>query len=43
MEVEYDADEAKYDVSFKAGGYEYDYEVDAYTGAIIKAEKESDD
>ena len=43
LEVEYDADDGDYDVSFKAGGYEYDYEIDAYSGAIIKADKEVDD
>ena len=43
LEVEYDRDDATYDVSFKSGGYEYDYEINAYTGAIIKSEKERDD
>ena len=32
-----------YDVEFKAGGYEYDYEINAATGDIIKNEKERDD
>lgn len=31
-----------YEIEFKAGGYEYDYEVDAIGGGIIKSEKESD-
>ena len=32
-----------YEVEFKSAGYEYDYEIDAKTGEILKAEKESDD
>ena len=32
-----------YEVEFKSAGCEYDYEIDAKTGNIIKAEKESDD
>jgi uncharacterized membrane protein YkoI len=32
-----------YEVDFYAGGYEYDYEIDAVTGAILEAEKEVDD
>ena len=43
MEVEYDEEDGAYEVSFKHGGYEYDYEIDGYTGAIIKSEKEIDD
>ena len=30
-------------MEFKSAGYEYDYEIDAKTGEILKAEKESDD
>ena len=29
-----------YDIEFDAGGYEYDYEVDAKTGEIVKFDKE---
>lgn len=32
-----------YEIDFKAGDYEYDYEINAITGAIIKHEKEIDD
>ncbi len=31
-----------YEISFDAGGYEYDYEVDAITGSILKYDKERD-
>ncbi len=32
-----------YEVEFKAGGREYEYEIDAYTGQILKADIEADD
>ena len=32
-----------YEIEFKAGGYEYDYEINASTGAVLKGEKETDD
>ena len=32
-----------YEIEFKYGGYEYDYEIDAANGAIIKSEKDLDD
>ncbi|MBR4435685.1 MAG: PepSY domain-containing protein [Clostridia bacterium] len=32
-----------YDVEFKANGYEYDIEINALTGAVMKFEKEIDD
>ena len=31
-----------YDVSFDAEGYDYDYEIDAYTGEILRSDKEWD-
>lgn len=31
-----------YEIEFKANGYEFDYEVDALDGIVIKSEKESD-
>lgn len=31
-----------YEISFKANGYEYDYEIDAATGTILDWEKEKD-
>ncbi len=45
LECEYDVDNgvAKYEVSFKAKGIEYDYEIDANSGDFIKVEKEIDD
>lgn len=32
-----------YEVDFKAAGFEYDYDIDAVTGAVVKSEKEVDD
>ena len=32
-----------YEIEFKSGRYEYDYELDAKSGKIIKSEKEFDD
>ena len=32
-----------YEIDFKAGGYEYSYEINALTGKIIRHEKEHDD
>lgn len=42
VEVKFDFDDgiAKYEVEFYSGNYEYDYEIDALTGSILKAEKE---
>ena len=31
-----------YEISFQSGGYEYDYEIDAASGAVLKSEKERD-
>ena len=44
LEVELDRDDGKlhYDVDFEADGYDYDYEIDAATGKILKSEKERD-
>ncbi|MBQ5951276.1 MAG: PepSY domain-containing protein [Lachnospiraceae bacterium] len=45
LEIELDREPTgdHYDVDFKAGGYEYSYEIDAYKGTVLKAEKELDD
>lgn len=45
LEVELDQDDptVHYDVDFKAGGNEYDYEIDAATGDILKSNSEVDD
>lgn len=44
LEVDDDLDDhtPKYEVEFKAGGMEYEYEIDAYTGAVLKVEKDHD-
>lgn len=44
LEAEYDWDDGRmvYEVEFRAGGREYEYEIDALTGAIIKYESEAD-
>ena len=45
LEVELDLDDAvvHYDVNFKQGGWEYDYDIDATSGAILTATSEIDD
>ncbi len=45
LKAEYDGDDKvpHYDIEFKNGGYEYEYEINAETGKIIKSEKEKDD
>ena len=45
LKSELDLDDATihYDVDFKANGMEYDYDIDAMTGAIITAHSEVDD
>lgn len=41
--LDWDFDLRVYEIEFKAGGFAYSYEIHAYTGAILKAEKESID
>ena len=45
LEAELDLDDAvvHYDVEFKQGGMEYDYDIDAVTGEILEAHSEVDD
>lgn len=45
LHTEYDVDDGvpEYDVDFHADGFEYDYEIHAETGAVLRAEKEVDD
>ena len=45
LEVELDLDSAvvHYDINFKQGGWEYDYDIDATSGAILTATSEIDD
>lgn len=43
LKAELDGDGNVYEVEFTAGGYEYEYEIDAYTGDVVKYETEADD
>ncbi len=43
LKVELDRDDQEYSVEFLYNGYEYEYEINATTGKIIKSEKERDD
>lgn len=45
LEIELDKEQGvtHYDVSFEAGNTEYDYEIEAYTGEILKNEKETEE
>ena len=43
VELENEHGRAVYEVEFKADGYEYEYEIDASTGEILKFDKEKDD
>lgn len=44
LETDLDRDDGvlHYDVEFEKDGYDYDYEIDAETGKILKAQKEPD-
>ena len=42
-EFDYDDGRPEYDVEFHHGGYEYDYEIHAETGKILRWNKEWDD
>lgn len=42
LRVELDREDNDYEVEFYAKGLEYDYEIDATTGAILKAEQDKD-
>jgi len=42
-ELDRDNGVSVYELEFHAGGYEYDYEINAVTGAVLKSEKELDD
>ncbi len=44
-DAEFDSDDGKavYELDFKVGAYEYEYEIDALTGLILDFEKEIDD
>ena len=45
MDIELDDEDGRliYEVEFKSGNMEYDYEIDAATGAILKHEAELED
>ena len=45
MDIELDDEDGKlvYEIEFKSGNMEYDYEIDAVSGAILKHEAELDD
>ena len=44
LEAKLDRDGGKlvYEIEFKSGNYEYEYEIDASNGSIIKSEKDLD-
>ena len=44
-ECELDREDGRmvYEIAFKCGGFEYEYEIDALTGSIVKQDKELDD
>ena len=42
VELDYEHGRKIYEISFYQGGYEYEYEVDAATGRILKCEKDWD-
>ena len=41
MKRDYDDGRAVYDIEFHAAGVKYEYEIDAYTGAVVKYESET--
>ncbi len=43
IELDYEHGAMVYEVEFKSEGFEYDYEIDAVTGSILKSQKETDD
>ena len=42
-EFDYDDGRPEYEVDFHQGGFEYDYEIDAATGAILSRDKDRED
>ena len=42
-EFDYDDGRPEYEVEFRQGGYEYDYEIHAETGAILHRDKDRED
>lgn len=43
LKCKLDKDDGVYEVEFRAGNTEYEYEIDAKTGEVVKSEKEADD
>ena len=43
VELDYEDDRKVYEVEFVKGGVEYEFDVDANTGAIVNFEKDIDD
>ncbi|MBQ7930695.1 MAG: PepSY domain-containing protein, partial [Clostridia bacterium] len=43
VELDNEHGKAVYEVEFKSGAYEYEYEIDASTGDVLKFDKEFDD
>ncbi|MBQ3392582.1 MAG: PepSY domain-containing protein [Lachnospiraceae bacterium] len=43
VELDYEHGRKVYEVSFYKNGYEYEYDIDAETGKVLKAEKDLDD
>ena len=43
IELDFEHGVMVYEVEFKCEGFEYDYEIDAVTGAVLKSEKGTDD
>lgn len=41
--LDHDSGKVKYEIEFKANGYEFEYDIEAYTGEVLKSEKEKDD
>ena len=42
IEMDYEQNQMVYDIEFDCGGYEYDYDINAITGAVVKSQKERD-
>ena len=43
VELDYDDGVLRYEIDFRHGQYEYDYEIDAKTGTILSYDKDIDD
>lgn len=43
VKCELDKDDGVYEVEFKSGGVEYEYEINAVTGKVVKADRDMDD